>query len=67
MKGKLKIFKYDKDFGIGLEVYKNNESCFESIEETINKEVGLEKKVNLIMEEKYQNVYPKLYTYDNGK
>ena len=32
VKGRLKIFKHDKDYSIGLDVDETNETCFKSIE-----------------------------------
>ena len=67
MKTRLKLFKHDKDYSIGLDVDETNESCFESIAKKINKEAGLKESVNLIKGEKYRKVYPKLYTDDKRK
>ena len=67
VKGRLKIFKHDKDYSIGLDVDETNETCFKSIEKKINKEAGLKEKVDLIKEEKFQRVYSKLYTNSKGK
>ena len=38
VKGRLRIFRHDKDYSIGLDVDETKKSCFESIEGKINKE-----------------------------
>ena len=65
VKGRLKIYKHDKDYSIGLEIDDNNESCFKSIENKVSKE--LKEKVYLIKGESYKRVYPKLRTNSKGK
>ena len=65
VKGRLKIYKHDKDYSFGLEIDDNNESCFKSIENKVSKE--LKEKVSLIKGESYKRVYPKLRTNSKGK
>ena len=65
VKGRLKIYKHEKDYSIGLEIVDNNESCFKSIEKEVSKE--LKEKVSLIKGESYKRVYPKLRTNSKGK
>ena len=65
VKGRLKIYKHDKDYSIGLEINDNNESRFKSIEKKVSKE--LKEKVSVIKEESYKRVYPKLRTNSKGK
>ena len=64
-KGRLKIYKHDKDYSIGLEIDDNTASCFKSIEKKVSKE--LKEKVSLIKGESYKRVYPKLRTNSKGK
>ena len=65
VKGRLKIYKHDKDYSIGLEIDDNTASCFKSIEKKVSKE--LKEKVSLIKGESYKKVYPKLRTNSKGK
>ena len=65
VKGRLKIYKHDKDYSIGLEIDDNTASCFKSIEKKVSKE--LKEKVSLIKGESYKRVYPKLRTNSKGK
>ena len=67
VKGRLRIFKHDKDYSIGLDVDETNKSCFESIEAKINKEADLKERLDLIKGERFQRVYSKLYTNSKGK
>ena len=36
VKGRLKIYKHDKDYSFGPEIDNNNESCFKSIENKVS-------------------------------
>ena len=65
VKGRLRIFKHDKDYSIGLDV--DNKSCFESIEAKLNKEADFKERLDLIKGERFQRVYSKLYTDSKGK
>ena len=66
-KGRLRIFKHDKDYSIGLDVDEANKSCFESIEARLNKEADFKERLDLIKGERFQRVYSKLYTDSKGK
>ena len=67
VKGRLRIFKHDKDYSISLDVDEANKSCFESIEAKINKEADFKERLDLIKGERFQRVYSKLYTNTKGK
>ena len=67
VKDRLRIFRHDKDYSIGLDVDETNKSCFETIERKINKEACLKERVDLIKGERFQRVYSKLYTNSKGK
>ena len=67
LKGRLRIFKHDKDYTISLDVDEANKSFFESIEEKKNKEVDFKERLDLIKGERFQRVYSKLYTDSKGK
>ena len=67
VKGRLRIFKHDKDYSIGLDVDESNKSCFESIEAKLNKEADFKERLGLIKGERFQRVYSKLYTDTKGK
>ena len=65
VKGRLEIYKRDKDYSIGLEINENNESCFKSMAKKVNKE--FKEKVPLIQGDSYERVYPKLRTNSKGE
>ena len=67
VKGRLKIFKHDKDYNIGLDVDETNKSCFESIEAKLKREADFKERLDLIKGERFQRVYSKLYTDSKGK
>ena len=67
LKGRLRIFKHDKDYSIGIDVDETNKSCFESIEAKLNKEADFKEKLDLIKGERFQRVNSKLYTDSKGK
>ena len=67
LKGRIRIFKHDKDYSISLDVDEANNSFFESIEEKINKEADFKERLDLIKGERFQRVYSKLYTDSKGK
>ena len=67
VKGRLRIFKHDKDYSISLDVDEANKSCFKSIEAKINKEADFKERLYLIKGERFQRVYSKLYTNTKGK
>ena len=66
VKGRLGIFKHDKDYSISLDVDEDNKSCFKSIEAKINKEADFKERLDLIKGERFQIVYSKLYTNTKG-
>ena len=66
VKGRLRIFRHDKDYSIGLDVDETKKSCFESIEGKINKEADFKERLDLIKGERFQRVYSKLYTNSKG-
>ena len=67
VKGRLRIFKHDKDYSISLDVDEANKSCFKSIEAKINKKADFKERLDLIKGERFQRVYSKLYTNTKGK
>ena len=67
VKGRLRIFKHDKDYSISLDVDEANKSCFKSNEAKINKEADFKERLDLIKGERFQRVYSKLYTNTKGK
>ena len=67
VKGRLRIFKHDKDYSISLDVDEANKSCFESIEAKVNKEADFKERLDLIKGERFQRVYSKLYKNTKGK
>ena len=54
VKGRLRIFKHDKDYSISLDVDEANKSCFKSIEAKINKEADFKERLDLIKGERFQ-------------